>query len=103
MEALVRLRLSLGGGSLMLHPAFLDCLLLDLLSLLQDSRAAPEVDVGRCQVGQAFVIPVVVVPLLIGVCDRQLPGRQVFVFPRKVDHILANRVRDAAPDRSGPG
>jgi hypothetical protein len=35
--------LSLGGHGLMLQPAFLDCLLLDLLSLLQDFRTAPDV------------------------------------------------------------
>ncbi len=45
----------------MLQPAFSDCLLLDLLSHLQDLFTATVVDVGGCQVGQALVIAVVVV------------------------------------------
>ena len=45
----------------MLQPAISDCLLFDLLSHLQDFRAAPVVDVSRGQVVQALVVAVVVV------------------------------------------
>jgi len=44
-----------------LQPAFSDCLLFDLLSHLQDFRAAPVADVGRGQVVQALVVAVVFV------------------------------------------
>ena len=41
----------------------LDGLCFDLLPFCQDCRAAPEVDVGGCQITEAFVISVVVVML----------------------------------------
>jgi len=43
------------------------------------------------------------VPLLVSIFDRQFPGRQVFVLQGKADDIFANRIRDAVPDRRGPG
>ena len=45
----------------MLQPTFPDCLLLDLLSRLQDLGSATVVDVGGRQVGQALVVAMVVV------------------------------------------
>ena len=38
------------------------------------------------------------VALLIGVFDRQFPRRQVFVFQRKIDNMLADLVWDVVPD-----
>lgn len=45
----------------MLQPAISDCLLLDLLSHLQDLRAAAVIEIGGCQVGQALGVAMVVV------------------------------------------
>ena len=45
----------------MLQPAFSDCLFLDLLSHLQDLRAAAVIDVGGGQVVQVLVVAMVVV------------------------------------------
>ncbi|MEO1110592.1 MAG: hypothetical protein AAFX90_22030, partial [Pseudomonadota bacterium] len=47
---------SLGGSGLVLQPSIFDCLFLDLLSHLQDFRAAAVVDIGRCQIVQALVV-----------------------------------------------
>jgi hypothetical protein len=60
-EALVRFLLSLGGRGLVLQPAFLDCLFLDLLSHLQDFGTAAVVDIGRGQIAQALVVAMVIV------------------------------------------
>lgn len=58
--------------------AFSDCLLLDLLSLLEDFGAAVDVDVGRRQVGQALVVTVVVVLIDEGTdLPFQVAGQEV--------------------------
>ena len=41
--------------------AFVDCVLFDTFSLLQDLVAASEVDVSECQILQALVISPVIV------------------------------------------
>jgi hypothetical protein len=41
------------------------------------------------------------VSLLVGVLDRQLPRREVFVLERELHDVPANLVRDAVPDRPG--
>jgi len=41
--------------------AFVDCVLFDPFSLLQDLIATPEVDVGGCQVLQALMVALVIV------------------------------------------
>lgn len=41
------------------------------------------------------------VPLLVGVADRQLPRREVFVLERKLHDVPANLVGDTVPDRPG--
>ena len=70
----------------MLQASFLDCLFLDLLSHLQDLRAAPVVDVGGGQVGQALVVTVVVVmvdeggDLLFQVSGQVIVFQQYLVF-----------------------
>ena len=46
----------------MLQSSEFDCVSFDPFALEEDGWAAPEVDVGRCQVLQAFVVaPVIVV------------------------------------------
>ena len=51
----------LGGLLAALQAPLVDCVLLDPFSLLEDLVATPEVDVGGCQVLQAFVVSAVVV------------------------------------------
>ena len=51
--------------ALMDQAPVLDGLCFDLLPFCQDCRAAPEVDVGGCQIAEAFVIPAMVVVLCI--------------------------------------
>lgn len=45
----------------MVQAAFSECLFLDLLSHLQDFRAATVINIGGCQVADALVLSVVVV------------------------------------------
>ena len=47
----------------MLQSSFSDCVALGPFSLQEDSLAAPEVDVGGCEVAEALVIAVVIVVL----------------------------------------
>ena len=47
----------------MLQASFLDCQFLDLLPVSEDGFSPAEVDVGRCDVVQAFVVTAVVVVL----------------------------------------
>jgi len=49
----------------MLQAALADCQFLDLLPFSENSFVVPEVDVGRCDVVQAFMVALVVV-----VCDE---------------------------------
>ena len=52
----------LSGFRLVLQSSFPDGVAFDPFSLQQDGLAASEVDVGRCEVGQALVVsPVIVV------------------------------------------
>ena len=55
--------------------AVLDGLYFDLLPFCQDCRAAPKVDVGGCQIAEAFVISAMVVMLDEGVDGRSLRWR----------------------------
>lgn len=48
-------------SGLVLRAAFSECLILDLLSPLQDFRPASLINVGGCEVGQALVVTSVVV------------------------------------------
>ncbi len=73
----------------MLQPAFSDCLFLDLLSHLQDLRAAALIDVGGCQVGEALVVSMVVVMLDEGVdLPFQVAGQEVVFEEHSVFHGL---------------
>lgn len=45
----------------MLQAAVLDCLFLDPFPFSQNDFVAPEVNIGRCDVVQALVVPLVVV------------------------------------------
>ena len=49
------------GLPMMQQAAVLDCLSFDPFSLHEDCLAAPEVDVGRCQVADALVVTKVIV------------------------------------------
>ncbi len=70
--------------------AVLDGLCFDLLPFCQDCRAAPEVNVGRCQIAEAFVISVMVVVLDEG-SDRRLElALQVVIFEQ--DAVLEGLV-----------
>jgi len=57
--------------ALMNQAAVLDGLCFDFLPFCQDCRAAPEVNIGRCQIAEAFVISAMVVLLDDG-SDRRL-------------------------------
>ena len=67
--------------------AALDGLCFDLPPFCQDCRAAPEVDVGWCEIAEAFVISVVVVVLDEG-GDRRLE----FVLQRPTCEYFQLRV-----------
>jgi len=72
-----------------LQPAFLDGLFLDLLSHLQDLRAATVVDVGGRQVVQALVVTMVVVVIDEGTdLVFQVPGQEVVFQQHAVLHGL---------------
>ena len=60
-------------------PVF-DCLPFDPFSLSQNCVAAPEVDIGRCEVLQAFVVATVIVMLDEGVNLLREIARQIVVF-----------------------
>lgn len=45
----------------MCQAPFLECGSFDPFSLQQDGLAAPEVDVGRCEIAEALVVPVVII------------------------------------------
>lgn len=64
----------------MLQPTFSDCLLLDLLSHLRDFGAASEIDVGRCQVGQALVVTMIFRVIHKG-ADLPFPRFKYAYFP----------------------
>ena len=54
--------------------------LLDLLPSFDDGRAPPEVDIGGCEVAQAFVVSAIVVMLDEGADLAFKVSRQVIVF-----------------------
>ncbi len=73
----------------MLQAAFSDCLFLDLLSHLQDFRAAAVVDVGGCRIAQALVVAVVVVVIAEGIdLTFQVTGQEVVFQEDAVLHGL---------------
>ena len=73
----------------MLQPAFSDCLFLDLLSHLQDIRAAAVVDVGGCQIGQALVGSMVVVVIDEGAdLPFKVAGQEIVFQENPVLHRL---------------
>ena len=73
----------------MLQAAPADCLLLDLLSHLQDLGSAPVVDVGWGQVAEALVVPVVVVVIdESGDLAFQVAGQEVVFQQDAVLHGL---------------
>ncbi len=62
----------------MLQPTFSDCLFLDLLSHLQNSRTAAVIDVGGRQVGQALVVAMIVIVVDEGAdLPFQIAGQEV--------------------------
>ena len=68
----------------------LDGLYFDLLSFCQDCRAAPKVDVGGCQIAEAFVISAMVVMLDEGIDGRLKFTLQIIVFEQ--DAVLEGLV-----------
>ncbi len=68
--------------------AVLDGLCLDLFSFYEDCRAAPEVNVGRCQIAEAFVISAMAVVL-----DEDGDCRLDFTL-RAVRHLVGNLLQD---------
>lgn len=58
----------------------LDGLCFDILPFCQDCRAAPEVDVGGCQISEAFVISAMVVVLDKGGDGRLEFALQIVIF-----------------------
>ena len=70
--------------------AVLDGLYFDLLPFCQDCRAAPKVDVGGCQIAEAFVISAMVVMLDEGVDGRLKFTLQIIVFEQ--DAVLEDLV-----------
>ena len=73
----------------MLQPSLSDCLLLDLLSHLQDLRAATVIDVGGPEVVQALVIALVVVMVDEGAdLALQITGQIVVFQENPVLHRL---------------
>ena len=83
----------------MLQPAFPDCLFPDLLSRLQDSRAAALIDICGSQVGQALVIAVIVILIDDG-ADLPYEGaeQKVVCWQHPVLHCLAPSFNFAAVD-----
>ena len=65
---------------MLLQLAFSDCLFLDLLSNLQDFRAASVIDICGCQVGETLVVTVVVVVIDKGTDLLYQVTRQLVVF-----------------------
>jgi hypothetical protein len=57
----------LSGDCTVVQASGLDGLSFDPFSLQQDGLAAPEVDVGRCQIADGFVVTLVVVVIDEGV------------------------------------
>ncbi len=51
----------LGGGLAVLQAPLFECLSFDPFSCAQDGLTAPEVNVGRCQIAQAFVVALMIV------------------------------------------
>jgi hypothetical protein len=52
--------LHLRSGQLVLQASILDCEVLDPFSFTQDLRSAPEVDISRRKIVQAFVVTAVI-------------------------------------------
>jgi hypothetical protein len=53
--------LRLRGVELVLQASILDCEVFDSFSFGQDIRSAPEVDIGWCEIVQAFVVTAVII------------------------------------------
>jgi hypothetical protein len=71
---------SLGGFALVLQSSSFDGVALDPFTLKQDGLAASEVDIGRGQVLQAFVVAVVIVMVDEAIDVRSEVARQIIVL-----------------------